>query len=1109
MTASLTSPDQASTWLHPDQIEQMRTICYDDRFQSTHWQRNEAIITVLYDIGLRVGELVQLDVHHLDLDTGTIQIPDTGQSDPRTSSPAPDTLELDPEQTLGTVRLLTSYLHHRPDTSEALFPSRNGGRLTPKAIRDVVTKAADRAEIRPYTPTGRGETADISPQTLRHSTAWYLLAVNDWSLSEIRDRLRHTALPTTRSLYAAFKHDGARRTEPDSPPHTPGDTPPARELGEDLLDAFPDVLYVFDTNGQVVWWNSRVTAVTGYTDAEIADMHPLDFVAPPDTEQIAEAIVQVTNQETIDLREAHLVTKDGEYLPYEFTGAPLTDDEGAVWGVAGVGRNIATRKRFERISDGFYALDTDWRFTYLNPQAEELIGRSEEDLLGAVVWEEFPDTTELQVHEEFHTAMETQDPVSFEQYYPPLDAWFDVQVYPSETGLSVYFREITDRKERERELEQFRTLTEAANDVILTIDDESIIQAVNPAVTDVFGHEPDELIGKPLTMLMPEDLATQHRASLQQYLETGERSLDWSDVEAQGIRADGEAIPLSISFSEAEYDNQRFFTGIIRDITERREREQELAYRKALLEAQAETTIDGLLVVDSDRNVLYHNERFLELWDIPDAVAATGSDGSLIEYVHDQLVEPDEFRQKIEYLYDHPDEESWDTIERTDGRWFDRYSAPVVHDGTDYGRLWTFRDITDRKQREQALEEQRTALAQLNQFNSLIQDLVHAVVAESIRREIEQTVCDHLVATDFYQAAWIGEQTRTAAEITPRVEVGIDPDDVSDPAEVTGVNLAQEVAQQAAEKHDVYVVQSPSDDPVGNGPHEPFEAADIESVLAVPIEHENVLYGILVVYATDSTVFDERQQARFADLGETIGFAIAAAERKEALVAERAVELTLGIQDADRFFTRAASEFETTVQLEGIAGQDSEGYLEYFTVSDASSDEIRDLAAQTEEGDQVRVVSTHDTDCLCEVGVTDESILATVAEYGGTVTDMTAEDDHGTVRIELPRTADVSRVLDALQTRIADIELQAKQAVDRPLQTEHRFQATVTDRLTDKQRNALEAAYLAGFFEQPRQSTGEDIAESLEISPSTFHQHLRVGLRKLVGPIVETRTGKA
>jgi PAS domain S-box-containing protein len=599
-------------------------------------------------------------------------------------------------------------------------------------------------------------------------------------------------------------------------------------MADEILGAIPDILYAFDTSGRLIWWNDRVTEITGYTDAEIEEMHPLDFVADRDKEGIAAAIASVIDQQTIEPREGHLVTKDDEQIPYEFTGAPLTDDDGSVWGVAGVGRNIATRKRFERVSDGFCALDTDWRFTYLNSRGEALIGRPEEDLLGTVIWEAFPEVVDTRVYEEFHTAMETQAPVSFDQYFPALDAWFDVRAYPSETGLSVYVREITDRKERERELEQYRTLTEAANDGIITIDEDSTIRAANPAVEDIFGYPPDDLLGEPLTRLMPDELAADHQAALQQYLDTGERSLEWSNVELPGTRADGSDVPLSISFSESTYDGQRFFTGIVRDITDRKERERQLAYRKALLEAQAETTIHGLLLVGPDREVLYHNERFLELWDIPKAVAATRSDETLLEYVHDRLADPEEFVEAVEYLYDNPTEESRDTIELADGRYFDRYSSPVVSEGTHYGRLWIFQDITDRKERERQLEQQRAALTQLDQFNTLVRDLVYEVVEKSTRTEIERTVCDQLVASEFYRAAWIGERSRTAAELTPRVWAGIDPDTASEIAAATGSESPQGLTARAAETREVRVAAAGTDGPAGTAHLERHGTSDLE-----------------------------------------------------------------------------------------------------------------------------------------------------------------------------------------------------------------------------------------------------------------------------------------
>jgi PAS domain S-box-containing protein len=890
---------------------------------------------------------------------------------------------------------------------------------------------------------------------------------------------------------------------------------------ESLLDTQQDLLYAFDTDGQFLRWNDSLREVTGYTDAEIEEMRPAEFIADEAADELTAAIEQVLEHGDKVTAELPLVTAEGDEIPYEFTGGAITNENDEIVGLTGIGRDISDRKArerqlerqrdelkseldeiFERISDGFYALDDHFRVTYVNDNAQRLLGLEE----SSIIKQDIQETVSLtdQVESALQKAFEEQTSVQIEDYFEPLDTWFEYIIYPSESGLSVQFRDITERKERERILKQYETITETASDVILTIDDKSQIHSVNPAVEEMFGYTPDELVGESLTTLIPDRLADAHRDGIAQYLRTGTRTLDWSNVELPGVRADGSEVPLAISFSEAEYDGQRFFTGIVRDITERKERERELAYRKALLEAQAESTIHGLLVVDSARNVRYHNERFLELWDIPDSVAATRSDETLIEYVHDQLSNPGEFRETVEYLYEHPGEESRDTIELVDGQWFDRYSAPIVADGTQHGRLWVFRDITDQKERERALERQRTELARLNQFNELVQDLVHAVVEESTQTEIEQTVCDQLATSEFYQAAWIGDQAKTTATITPRVSAGVELDAVPTVTTAsTDGESPSDLAARAFDTRDACVAQQPIDEPHVGEDHDPSLRADIESALAVPITYGDVLYGVLVVYATQETAFGDRQQASFVDLGETIGFAIAAAERKEALVAERVFELTLSIRDPDQFFTLAAIQCDATVTLDGIAVRGDDAYLAYFTVTGASPEAIRGLAEQPGMPDHVRVVNTSETSILCEVGVTDSSLITIVADYGGTVTDITAQDDHGTVRLELPRTADVSRVLDALRATGADVELQAKRTVDRPIQTDNWFQEAVTDRLTDKQRHTLEAAYHAGFFEQPRDSTGEEIAESMDISPSTFHQHLRVGLGKLLSPIAE------
>ena len=149
--------------------------------------------------------------------------------------------------------------------------------------------------------------------------------------------------------------------------------------------------------------------------------------------------------------------------------------------------------------------------------------------------------------------------------------------------------DVTERKraeeERERLRQAHRIVVETANDAVVSADERGAIQFANPATMRVFGYEPEELIGKPLTILMPEYMRKLHEGGFSRYLSTGQRHMNWQGAELTGLRKNGQTFPVEVSFGELSTTGHRRFTGFIRDITERKQAEEE---RERLRQLQAD-----------------------------------------------------------------------------------------------------------------------------------------------------------------------------------------------------------------------------------------------------------------------------------------------------------------------------------------------------------------------------------------------------------------------------------------------------------------------------------------------------------------------------------------
>ncbi len=193
------------------------------------------------------------------------------------------------------------------------------------------------------------------------------------------------------------------------------------------------------------------------------------------------------------------------------------------------------------------------------------------------------------------------------------ERWVRAFVYPikDERGnireVVLMHEDITERRLAEEELreseERYRVVTETASDAIVLIDEDSWILFVNDAAEKVFGYAREEMLGQQLTMLMPEELREAHRTALRRYLDTEERRLDWDSIELPGMHKSGREIPLEVSFGEYVKGGEHFFTGFIRDITERKRAEETLKTHSRVLESM----VEGVSISDENGYILYTN----------------------------------------------------------------------------------------------------------------------------------------------------------------------------------------------------------------------------------------------------------------------------------------------------------------------------------------------------------------------------------------------------------------------------------------------------------------------------------------------------------------------
>jgi len=392
------------------------------------------------------------------------------------------------------------------------------------------------------------------------------------------------------------------------------------------------------------------------------------------------------------------------------------------------------RTSFESATAGVCLVATDGRFLNVNRTLCNMLGYAKEELL-QLTFNDVTHEEDKEIGSAFLAKVLSGGPktMQMEKRYLHKDGrvvWAYLSAafieQPREHGggyLITYLQDITERKRATEQLEMLKFSIDQHFDGAYWMDTDNRFVYVNDTGCKNLGYTREELLGQPLTIIAPHVTPSTLQDVWERLRQTG-----FVRRESKHRRKDGSEFPVEIVATHVRFEGKEFNCSFARDITEQKRAAEEMRWKTAFLEAQVDSTLDGILVVDDHAKKILQNQRLLQVFKVPEDIARDDDDAKLLQHVAQLTKDPKKFSERVAYLYAHRDETGRDEIELKDGTILDRYSAPVTDKaGKYYGRIWAFREITEQRKLEMQLRQSQKmeAIGQLasgvaHDFNNIL-----------------------------------------------------------------------------------------------------------------------------------------------------------------------------------------------------------------------------------------------------------------------------------------------------------------------------------------------------------------------------------------------------